>query len=170
MRHFTQFFNASVDEERLSAEWLKSTVITRHKGGEYRTGNMVFIELNPWKSFARRNNLKANVLTVVEQHGFGHRRWCLNNLNSVLGKVTGGIDEGERLAVCYPCFQVAFEFVNRRPLDHVGPPGNQMSMKQIQQARDLGILRTVDFKPNLQLKKRSKSYGVPYVNSGLQGL
>lgn len=42
------------------------------------------------------------------------------------------------------------------PAGHMGPPRHQITMEQILQAWSLGISKSADFKPSLQLKKAAR--------------
>lgn len=62
------------------------------------------------------NHMEANKLVMGEQYSFGHKRPCLINLLSIVDEVTGRIDGGKKVEVCYPELQTTLDSVNHRLL------------------------------------------------------
>jgi ribonuclease P/MRP protein subunit RPP40 len=62
------------------------------------------------------NHLASNRLLIASQHGFTKRRSCTTNLLCFMDEITGRLDKGERVEVCYLDFRKAFDSVNHRLL------------------------------------------------------
>ena len=116
-------FDMSLQSATLPGDWKVAKVIPIHKGGSrenatnYRPVSLTSIIL--MEKIIRDKlveHLVGNKLLSAAQHGFRRRRSCLTNLLCFLDEVTGRLDRGEKVEVCYLDFQKAFDSVNHRLL------------------------------------------------------
>jgi len=60
------------------------------------------------------NFVEREGLIAISQQGFRRRRSCLSNLLATLDVVTGELDLGRNVVLCYFDFAKAFDIVNHR--------------------------------------------------------
>ncbi|MES9976167.1 MAG: reverse transcriptase family protein [Candidatus Thiodiazotropha sp.] len=123
--HVARLFQESLTEGVLPNDWKMASVTPIHKGGRkedannYRPVSLTPVLLKTMERIVRdkmvEHVVKYNIISA-RQHGFMRRRGCQSNLLCFLNEITGRLDKGEEVEVCYFDFKKAFDSVNQRLL------------------------------------------------------
>ncbi|MGL5756646.1 MAG: reverse transcriptase domain-containing protein, partial [Paraclostridium sp.] len=119
-RPVAYLYQTSLTERRLPQDWKTAVVVAIHKSGSrnkatnYRPVSLTSVLCKCLERIIRGRicqHLAENSLLNPAQHGFVKQRSCLTNLLSFLDEVTGRLDAGMKVEVCYLDFSKAFDSV-----------------------------------------------------------
>jgi len=120
-----RLFNTSLRYTKIPTDWKLANITpifkkgNRREVGNYRPVNITSVVNKLMERIVREhilNFVERGGLIANSQHGFCRRRSCLSNLLATFDFVTGELDLGRSVDLCYFGFANAFDVVNHRLL------------------------------------------------------